>query len=457
MGSFFPSSRGNCPINRHIKRFSEDSYKFHSDNIQFSVQRSRAANRMRPISASAFVAGNFSYVYKNCSQLSSNHDQQNLLNDVLFSHSIFPNSGAEFPLLFSVISHQPKDYVCSICLFTPVAPRVTHCGHIFCCDCIKQHLCFCDQEKFCPVCYKKISNESLVRADLRLYHSFHDHFVFRKIVRNFNDCVCFQNDDPVKNVLPTASKYSAPFCHFVLADKEYSSNLIEKEKNDLIKQIEIYSKPEFYDDMKLSLLKSTLENVLEEQVPDDDGTFFALKQKSSQSEYYRFYQDSNGRLIFFDYLSTKMLISHFGSIKKAPDRIEFDPLKIYTVSVDKRFRDRHHDLGYLPNGADVTFVLADLSKIVSPEVMKLFAARIEKRLHVEEDEILEEETTKSFTDADFPTFEKPGTSPGHAIARANSHQVSKGWSDIKLQAPPPEEKPSFDRDFPSFGAAFPKK
>ena len=47
----------------------KSSYKFHSNKIQFSPQRSRVVGKMRPISSSAFVAGNFLFVYKNCSQL----------------------------------------------------------------------------------------------------------------------------------------------------------------------------------------------------------------------------------------------------------------------------------------------------------------------------------------------------------------------------------------------------
>lgn len=496
----------------------KSSYKFHSNKIQFSPQRSRVVGKMRPISSSAFVAGNFLFVYKNCSQLQNSSsspkqtliDQekketveikeeenkpktennqiktdndefttvipaeklQNELNDVLFSHCIHPNSGAEFSLLFSVIVHQPEDYICPICLYTPVAPRVTHCGHIFCADCIAQHISMCDQP-FCPVCYENLFSNNmesiqLVRTDLRLYPKIKTflnsnsnsnntestestHFLFQKIKRSRKNCVCFQEDEQNSLYLPKASQRSSQYCHFMLADNAYSKALLEKEKKDLQNQIDIFK--EYKDELKLSFINEIYEGVINEKVPDDDGPLFFL-QESKPNEFYHFYQDSYGRLVFLDQMSVKMLSMQFGSVIEAPNQIEVDALKLSTISVDQRFRDRYHSLGHLPAGADVTFVLADLKKIVSDDILSAFSEQIEQRLKVDDDEIDSPEN-EPLTEADFPAI--------FAQKQTNDTQPKEakkgGWANIKIESQPPPQKNklTLDDDFPSFSSAFPKK
>lgn len=499
------------------RRVPKTAYTFKSPKLEFALQRSRVLGKMRPISSSAFVAGNFLYVYKNYLQLNDipnppsiniepptsssivpeakgsnlneiteppNHPQeshqlipanhqQNELNDVLFSHSIHRNSGAEFSLLFSVISHQPEDFICPICLYPPVAPRITHCGHIFCSDCISQHVSLSDQLT-CPVCYKDLFEESnkddvlkIIRTDLRYYPKISSiinnqessamHFLFQKVMRNRNNCVCFKCDEPNTRYIPTASNPSAPFCHFMLADKQYVDNLLEKEKLDLIKQIEIYK--EYKDDLKISFLQETLNDLLveiEQQSklntldPELNPPFYL--QESKPSEFYQFYQEVNGRFIFLDPISVRMLILQFNSINEAPNQLEVDALKVTTMSVDFSFRERHRSLGYLPTGADVTFVLADLSRIVSKAIYDKFAARIEKRLKVDDDIIYETEPeVEQFTEADFPdVFASHKKEDSHSQP---VQQIKGEWANasLSLAANTTTKAKTLDEEFPSFG------
>ncbi|OHT03662.1 hypothetical protein TRFO_28843 [Tritrichomonas foetus] len=475
------------------RRVPKAAYFFHSYIANFKHQRSRVTSQMRPISSSAFVAGNFMFVYKSTSQLQSipepiqnplntdnpennpktmlADDSLNELNDVLYSHSMHPNSGAEFPLLFSVISHQPEDYVCPICLFKPVAPRITHCGHIFCADCITEHMSMCE-EPLCPICYKKLMGHPLIRTDLRLYPSITSsgsHFLFQKVIRNHNNCVCFRSDDQNTINLPTASSPSAPFCHFLLADNQYISKLVETEKKDLLDQLRIFHE-EYNDELKSSFIQEILDQVSSETIPDLHGLSFVLEE-FKENDLFRFYQDSCGRLIYLDPLTIKMLVMQFGSIANAPDTLEVDSLKISTFSVDQHFRDRHRSLGHLPAGADVSLVLADLSKIVSEEVLSAFAKQIEKRVKIEEDEELPEEETEILTEADFPsifqntssnattttTMNSQGGNSNPAQRQHSQPASSSAWAKIKVEEPKMTKKPSLDEDFPSFGSAFTKK
>lgn len=516
------TKKGGYP-QRTGRPLPKSAYKFHSNEIHFAPQRSRVTGLMRPFSSSAFVAGNFLFVYKNCSQLQifakslglttkqentkeiyelenkeaeglikdSESDQsgnilaeklQNELNDTLFSHCIHPNSGANFSLVFSVIVHQPDDFICPICLFRPVAPRVTHCGHIFCADCITQHISMCD-DPFCPVCYKKLffdknqDSIQLIRADLRLYPKIGSifncnntnsnssesqsnqkmelHFLFKKIKRNHKNCVCFLEDDTNALYLPKASQQSAPYCHFMLADNKYAKTLLEKEKKDLLNQIDIFK--EYNDELKSSFIKEIYESVCKEvkiEITEDDGPSFFL-QESKPNDYFHFYQDSGGRLVFLDPLCMKMLSLQFGSIIQAPNQIEVDALKLTTISVDQHFRDRHRSLGHLPAGADITFVLADLKKIVSDDIYSLFSEKIEKRIKIDDDDLNSFEN-EPLTEADFPAM--------FTQKQSNNTRTSQkgGWASIKIDSSPASQEKSkhtlsLDDDFPTFGSAFPKK
>lgn len=397
---------------------------------------------MRPITSSAFVAGNLQMVYQSCSQLKALPDSKkklDTLNDALFSHSIHPNSGAEFDLLFSVIAHQPDDFVCPICLYPPVAPRMTHCGHIFCADCILQHQMI-NAPACCPVCYESIDETNFVRTDLRL-HMKTNQFTFKKILRSKHNCACFLSSTTEMSVLPTASNPSAPFCRFFIADNDYVHSIVSLERSSVANQIETYK--EYEAATKISLLESIHESLVEEPDVCEPGPKFIL-QNTSLQDCLTFYQDELGRLIFFDPLSLKMLHAQFPNLQDSPETIEISSLKSSNFTVDQRFRRRNPALGHLPAGAEVSFILADLKDIVSPDILEAFKTQIENRLQVEEEHEEEEEL---LSEMNFPSL---ASDPelDHQLPTKNA----KGWAKIN---PEDYKKKTIDDEFPTLGGPTP--
>lgn len=425
--------RGHKPI-------PGSAYRFEKCDIDFSPQRSRAKGQMRPVTSSAFVAGNLQFVYKNCQQLSSVKDQ-NLLNDVLFSHCVHPNSGVEFELLFSVIAHQPDDFICPICMFEPVAPRMTHCGHIFCNDCIQAHLTI-NEPATCPICYKPLNKAVLVRTDLRM-HPHTDHCCFKKIKRNRNNCVCFPVEAEEMAQLPTVSSPSAAFSRFTMADKTYIERLIESEKRDIAQQIETYK--EYEDQRKNQMLEIVRESLETESHAFEASPHFDLLSNPNPKDFGYFYQDELGRLMFLDPLSNRMLKTHFNSIEEGPDVLEFKKLKQTYFTVDQKFRRRFPLLGHLPAGADVQMVLADLSDIVSKDVLDAFSQHLERRLKTDDDDEEPEPEPEKLSESDFPELSQPAEVPS---APQKPRRTVSAWEGITA-APAPAL--SSEEAFPRLG------
>ncbi|EAX93285.1 hypothetical protein TVAG_082580 [Trichomonas vaginalis G3] len=376
---------------------------------------------------------------------SNTPDPLNRLNNVLFSHSLHPSSGNEWDLLFSVIAHQPCDFVCPICLFPPVAPRITKCGHIFCADCICQHLA-CSKQKICPVCFLSITQEELLRTDLRL-HENSEEITFQKVIKNRHNCCCFDGTTEVDmNQLPFASQPSSKFSHFMLADSEYVSHIIEDERTNLKSQKVIYSSPEYLDTPKIGMIESILDSLKSEKLPESNEPSFTLERPN---ETVVFFQESKGRNIYLENLNQKMLKEQFGDIKNYPQQITAKILKIRSTTVTQRFRRQNPILGHLPSGAEVDFALIDLEGIVDQSIIKKYSGAIAYRLkedtededndgEEEEDAVVQEFDTEYFPSL-IETPEKP----------TESKPVKSAWSHVKAQPIKPERKKTFAEEFPS--------
>ena len=436
-----------------------DFYRFKSSVFKFGKQQSRNEDGSVKERSSSFYARDNQYVYKSCEMLNNDQAKLDLLNDVLFSHAKHPNSPCEHSLVFSVITHQPSEFVCPICLFTPVAPRITKCGHIFCCDCILQHIATSKAPALCPVCFQPITAESLVRADLRLYDNPMKSVTMKKIIRNRHNCCCFEcNGADDMKYLATASQKSSNFNRFSLADPKYAESLIMNEVDSLTAQSSIYSQPEYLDQRKLAMLETTIEQVTAEKAPEKNEARFFLEPPS---DFTQFYQEINGRPVFMDRLSTQIFSKSFKNQKEMPDEFTTPVLKVTTQTVTQKFRKQNPKLGYLPSGVEVQFVLLDLSAIAPPNVMKRFEAEINERIKQDSDsdDYGEEEEFNEFrfqspdmSPEFFPTLDDKPQAPQAKTPTIESKPQKSAWSSVK---PVQFKKKTMDEDFPSLSSGTP--
>ena len=98
----------------------------------------------------------------------------------------------------------------------------------------------------------------------------------------------------------------------------------------------------------------------------------------STSTYY-YYQAANGLPIFLHPLDIKILFSHFHSYSAFPDEITVRVESHTESTVNDDLRKRCKYLGHLPEGADVTFVEADLSLVVGADGLRPFENALRTR------------------------------------------------------------------------------
>jgi hypothetical protein len=115
-----------------------------------------------------------------------------------------------------------------------------------------------------------------------------------------------------------------------------------------------------------------------------------------------------------------------------PPVLEFRALKAESSTVDKRSRVHFECCRHLPVGAEVQFLLADLSAVVRPEIADQFAPQLEDWLRKDDDD------DERLTDADFPALGHVQPPP----VKVNS------WA--KVMAPPPAKSLSSEAEFMFF-------
>ena len=420
----------------HRKRIPKDCYCFPVDAFPFQSQETRILNEKRPNKFRAFIGTSHKFVYNGFNGISMLPDEDpplpDVLNDTLFSHSLFPDTGAEWELLFSIKAHESPEYVCPICLFKPVAPRITKCGHIYCADCIDKYLSLSEQAT-CPVCGKRIRETSLVRCELdQAENDMKDTIKFKKLMKNKRNCLCYDCNSKEEDkmiFIPFATQESSKFNRFMLANTEHINSVIKKELDEITEQIKIYNSEEFLDKDKVAALTNELEKLKNEKVPvtDEEPRFF-LEEPPEEPVY--IYQEESGKNIFLDKLSRDMLTEEYGSLKDAPNEIEVKVLSRKSIKVNEKFQKIHQSYKHIPLETDIEIIVADLSDFVSAEVVARHEEEITRKLEISE----------SSEDRSLPS---------RSMSTSSFHSVDTPVIDDVL---PQTQWSSFDTDFPSFSS-----
>lgn len=357
-------------------------------------QMTRFSCVKRPNNCSNFIHGNLRFVYKNASQIKS-EKQIDELNDVLFSHTIFPQTGPQWNLLFCVVGHEDDDYVCPICLFKPCAPLVTKCGHIFCADCMKKLL---EYSHVCPVCYEKLSgDEDLTKIKIHYHRKEEKMYTFKKIKRKKRLTICTTMDSSQEK-LPKASDINGCFTTFTIADGKFVTEFYQNQDKEIQEQMKVYN--EYHELERINLLKEISEE--KREICEDDTEFSLTKDKTSD-KYYYFYQEENGRLIFLDELTETILLREFETLSNAPDSFSAPLLSKKIIVLDE---DNHSNAySHLSYGAEIEEVFLDLKDIVSDKTIQSFKHSINCKIKSEKKKHQKSKTKKHvITKDDYQTF-----------------------------------------------------
>ena len=429
-----------------IRALPGDSYVIKNDGHKFSVQPTRRSCLKRPRTVPPYVAGNFHFVYKNCSQLDGNQRQLDDLNDVLFSHVFFPGTGVQWNLLFCTIFWTRTEYVCPICLDEVVAPRVSPCGHIFCADCLQQFFKLSEKHT-CPVCSECLVQSELVRCIIRSPKPLR----FIKLQRQGMTNVVTPFGSTASS-LPRPSDPSFGFTRFSIADQQFIVDVYKNELESIERRKQEYV--EWHVEGKTELIDAVAREIGRDFVKVDE-TEFVL---GNGGEPVVFYQADDGSLTFLDPLNTSMLEREFGSLAAAPDVIEAPVLGIRNRCIEGTESLGAVEFEHLPIGAETSFVFLDLQNVCSQKVMDIFACRIRLRVKAEEQRHKKrKEKKRVITKADYQTFTEIAPEEEVCLDLSEFPPLPSDGSAQVSRRRAPAKKLTFDEEYPVLGGAAPAK
>ncbi|KAK4876180.1 hypothetical protein RN001_012602 [Aquatica leii] len=333
-----------------------------------------------------------------------------------------PDALVNWDLIEQVNIHVLEFPSCPVCLYPPVAAKMTRCGHIYCWSCILHYLALSDKAwRKCPICYESVHKNDL-KSVISIPHGplqIHDTITFKLMKRLRGSLIAYPADLEIhdQNVPYNVSDKitSEIYSKLLLADTREVHSIIERERSELLHQLaEDENCPEkCFIEQALILVQGRAESVLAlsneltedvrcfkndirqrfESVGSDnlceDADIFTVEDldkstttcsKQPLSKYFYFYQASDGQHIYMHSLNIRMLEHTYGGLEYCPEVVTGRILEKESGSVTEELRKRQRYMQHLP--VTCQFELAEIylkPPIVKPETLEQFREQIEMR------------------------------------------------------------------------------
>jgi hypothetical protein len=307
--------------------------------------------------------------------------------------------------------------VCPICLDSPIAPKITRCGHIYCWSCVLHYLALSDHKwRKCPICFDAVNKD-----DLRSVSSFHKidykigDFITLSLMKrkkgstlstpvflydnNKNQMFEPLNGDPI------ISSYQKIL---IASPNQVLTDIIGRERNQLLAQmVEDKDTPEVcFIESALQQLKdretSLLQKCDKNQNPiNDSKDDFEVKHNmnansvehklqlqrqgtaAKEEEYYYFYQSEDGQHIYLHSLNVRMLKQEFGTLDKSPIKIKAKIIEMEWESMSDELRRRLRYLQHLPLTCEFRIVELEFdNQLISESTLDAFKEEVIRRQKV---------------------------------------------------------------------------
>lgn len=346
-----------------------------------------------------------------------------------------PDTLIDWNLIEQINIQTTEEPQCPICLYPPIAAKLTRCGHAYCWPCILHYLALTEKTwRKCPICYEAIHIADLKSTTIvqQQHVKVGDKITFHLMRRKKGSMFI----EKYTSSAPTIERY--PLCSINGDTKLFSKFLIAKHSDilDIISREhrelttgEDESCPEFvFIQQALDLLKERRENlpeIIEEFNEDEklaaagsllDGFDKSLLKESDKSEmeneaagiiesptpsvslehhiddlsyvlpaattkYYYFYQSVDGQNIYLHPLNVKMLQACYGTLEQAPLIINARILQKEHQSMDEDHRRKFTCLGHLPLTCQFAVVEVDLQPpLIEESILKLFKGLLDQNL-----------------------------------------------------------------------------
>ncbi|XP_075219905.1 E3 ubiquitin-protein ligase RNF10 isoform X2 [Lycorma delicatula] len=156
-----------------------------------------------------------------------------------------PDMLVDWDMIEQVRVFSCEEVNCPICLSTPVAGKITRCGHVFCWSCMLHYLALSDKTwRKCPICYESVHRQDLksVVVVLRATHSVGEEITFRLMKREKGSLIASpvsQYDARTMHNLLSVNedKLDVIYSKLLTSDNDQVFAIIDKEKAELDIQV----------------------------------------------------------------------------------------------------------------------------------------------------------------------------------------------------------------------------
>ncbi|KAH8232729.1 hypothetical protein KR038_002050 [Drosophila bunnanda] len=315
-----------------------------------------------------------------------------------------------------------EELQCPICLYPPVAAKLTRCGHAYCWPCMLHYLSLSDKTwRKCPICYDAIHAGDLKSCTIQQQRDWQvgDTITFQLMRRHKGSMYIEKHgaagaggETIERFPLLSAGEEAKRYSKFVIAKREDVAAIIERERVELLAESDVSCPEDVFIQQALVTLQErgaklglekpdTKELELEEaELPavgapcqdteakididrSDDASISSVGEASSSAscsssnnsstKYYYFYQSDDGQNIYLHPLNVKMLQACYGTLDLGPLLIEAQIVQKEQHSMDEEHRRKFTCLGHLPLTCQFSVVEVELHPpIVSGGILKLF-------------------------------------------------------------------------------------
>ncbi|KAH8315774.1 hypothetical protein KR067_001862 [Drosophila pandora] len=328
-----------------------------------------------------------------------------------------PDSLIDWSFIEQINIQTTEELQCPICLYPPVAAKLTRCGHAYCWPCLLHYLSLSDKTwRKCPICYDAIHAGDLKSCTIEQQKDFQmgDRITFQLMRRRkgsmyIEKCGTVGGETIERFPLLSAGEEAKRYSKFLIAKRADVASIIERERIELVAESDVSCPEDVFIQQALVMLNERSEKLglekpepkdEDEQLPAaalcleneakidiekaDDASISSGEASSSLScsssnnnsnnnKYYYFYQSNDGQNIYLHPLNVKMLQACYGTLDLGPLLIEAQIIQKEQHSMDEEHRRKFTCLGHLPLTCQFSVVEVELQPpIVSGGILKLF-------------------------------------------------------------------------------------
>ncbi|CAH1154025.1 unnamed protein product [Phaedon cochleariae] len=318
--------------------------------------------------------------------------------------------------LIEQVTVQVSEYPsCPICLYPPVAAKMTRCGHIYCWSCVLHYLSLSDKpSRKCPICYEPLEKQDLksVVAIPHATFNVNETITFKLMKRPRGGSVAYPDDYVIKggdDVLFHVSERDARDVHskLLLANDADVLAIVARERRELevladedggspescfIEQAELLLKERedaVLDSISTNISRSNgnstpiveaLDNL---EILDDAAAGVDVDESdvaSPLSKCHYFYQAADGQHIYLHAINARMLEHTYGSLEHGPKTLTGAILEKEGGSMTEELRKRLRYLRHLP--LTCQFEVAEIqlkSPVVDKDTLDYFQDQLDIR------------------------------------------------------------------------------